>query len=306
MDVMLIWYVYGDQASSVHLPLKCSVRDLGRVILRKYLCELSSASRLRFFHADTELHDEEQLDTLPTSIENPIRVQLNPRMRRVWYWIFNRERDLVVDRTWVPMTSDVKALRERILRENVDVFGDKVQDPGQLEIYPDTWSFHKLTEPLNDDTWIGPFGTSLTEFVYVVVVGKARGISHVARQNPTLWLETTLATISLGFSLVYGFQYDAEVGPTIDDVILAKDGDWEFIKAEKSEIRQKGPTGPKYEVLANFPLTRMRMNEVYTRGEWELLGFASLVARNKTYQPRYLTQGLLDAVEGIANKEYWS
>ena len=35
------------------------------------------------------------------------------------------------------------------------------------------------------------------------------------------------------------------------------------------------------------------------------MGLASLVLRNADIRTKKLTQGLLDAVEGIANKEFW-
>jgi hypothetical protein len=60
-----------------------------------------------------------------------------------------------------------------------------------------------------------------------------------------------------------------------------------------------------YMVMKGFPLTGMRLNEVYTREEWDILGLASLVLRNADIRTKKLKQGLLDAVEAIANKEYW-
>jgi hypothetical protein len=96
----------------------------------------------------------------------------------------------------------------------------------------------------------------------------------------------------------------------MEDVVRAKNGqkgtDWEFKKAEVNEVKRKGSDGPRYMVLAGYPFTRIRLDDLYTDHQWEIWSFASLVARREEMWTRYLNTGLLAAVQTLAKLDYWA
>jgi hypothetical protein len=299
MDVQWLWYDYAGNVDTLVLQQHSTPRDLLRAIWIKHK-ELSTATILIVSHQGQPLGNFDELDTVQTSRDNPIQVGAKPRMRVVWYFIAGIRADYSPDQTWVPMASDVDDLRETILSENSDYLVGISAD--QLEIYIETGK-RESTDPLSGDRLLIGLGSSHWHDLYVVPVPKARAASCMVLRNPLQRLKAHLDMITSRLSTVY--EFDNNSTASIDNIILSMDGYWKYVIADKTEVRQKGVDGPKYMVMRGFPLTGMRLNEVYTREEWDILGLASLVLRNEKTQIKYLKQGLLDAVEAIANKEYW-
>ena len=302
MDVRLFWCDYAGNVETLALQQPSRVRDLHRAFLKKHT-ELSSTTHLLISYRGKSLASNFSLGELETTSEDPIKIEAGPRMRRVWYRIANMRSGKWMRQTWVPMTCNISYLRETVLRENSDLPINISAD--RLEVYSHHWARHEFTDPpLAGDTWIGGYGyLDDDNCLTVKVVRKARGDLRLNSVNPLLRLRTTLDTIAFGLSTVYEFDHSSTA--SIDDIILSMDGYWKYVIADRTEVRQKGVDGPTYVVVKDFPLTGMRLNEVYTREEWDVLGLASLVLRNEEIRNKYLKQGLLDAVEAIANKEYW-
>ena len=296
MGVHRFWYDYAGNVDTLALQPHSTPRDLRRTLLIKHK-QLSAATKLIVSHQGQPLGNFDELDTVQTSRDNPIQVEAKPRMRVVWYFIAGIRADYSPDRAWVTMASDVDALRETIVKDNSDYLVGISAD--QLEIYIEKGK----NESLSGDTLLIGLGTCHWDGLHVVPVPKARAASCMVLRDPLQRLQSLLDTIASRLSTVY--EFDQNSTASIDDIILSMEGYWKYVIADKTEVRQKSVDGPKYVVEKGYPLTGMRLNEVYPREEWDILGLASLVLRNEETQIKYLKQGLLDAVEAIANKEYW-
>jgi hypothetical protein len=81
-----------------------------------------------------------------------------------------------------------------------------------------------------------------------------------------------LDAIALKLSSFYSFSFQYKSGPTIGDVLAAKDGregdDWGFHLAPKS-YQQIGDDGFIIQIRKGQPLTNIKLPDIYTVDEWD-------------------------------------
>jgi hypothetical protein len=81
-----------------------------------------------------------------------------------------------------------------------------------------------------------------------------------------------LDAIALKLAGYYGFDYKYKGGPTIGDVLTAKDGvegeDWDIRKAKRT-YQQVDEDGYTIEIRKGQPVTKDRLPDIYTEEEWD-------------------------------------
>lgn len=84
-----------------------------------------------------------------------------------------------------------------------------------------------------------------------------------------------LDAIATKLSSFYEFDYRHKEGPTIGDVLSAKDGmegeDWDIRKAKRTH-QQTDEDGFTVEIRKGQPLAKDRLPDIYTREEWDKIG----------------------------------
>ena len=81
-----------------------------------------------------------------------------------------------------------------------------------------------------------------------------------------------LDAIATKLSSFYEFDYRYKEGPTIGDVLSAKDGvegeDWDIRKAKRT-YQQTDEDGFTVEIRKGQPLAKDRLPDIYTPDEWD-------------------------------------
>jgi len=165
--------------------------------------------------------------------------------------------------------------------EYVDDFLKEIKKESQLAIPKDS----SITLYRPDGTEID-VGDSPTSFV----VGNSRAVPLVVKATALaarlksfrqerykkMSVEAScrkyLDAIATKFSSFYEFDYRNKEGPTIGDVLAAKDGvegeDWKFRRAVKTH-HQTDEDGFTVEIRKGQPLAKDKLPDIYTSDEWD-------------------------------------
>ena len=216
----------------------------------------------------------------------------SPPSRLVWFLLLDSSTGETYKGTTVS-----SVLRSSLVVPVVDQFRDAVKakydqpgylkdiPAGALHVYKNKAAFEKRNaaageekeEPLDPTEYLGLLGSKEDLLVVAVPFSTSSSLKPFRQKRyKAMSVEAScrkyLDAIALKLSSFYNFSFQYKSGPTIGDVLTAKDGtegnDWRFHLAPKS-YQQIGDDGFIIQIRKGQPLTNIKLPDIYTTDEWD-------------------------------------
>ena len=315
------WYTFGDTVvESINLPRGSCARLLCVAIKRFRSDMFPTASLLVYRYSpdpsrrpDHLIDEDAHLDDVHSTVHEPLFLQVEIEKTRVWY--FMAKNGCLISKpssgpfqSWLPAYHNLDDLCQQIAVENPAI----LKSTNHVIVYRHQSDIHS---PLSLDTIVFELGQDEINALYIEITDESRESphhdTHDSDDTRELELSDLIEQLEWELNGLYTFKSAANGFANMMDILLAKEGlegvDWEVIRANRTGERRLGIDGPRYMVLEGSPLTRLSLDEVFTRNEWEVISLATWLLRGgkKEERERRLTPELVEVVAKLLNKDLW-